>query len=87
MDHDLLFELVLHELDNGPKLLETCFEVLETTDFGHFPQIVTSFPKIVTNFPKIVTEPTTMVTTFLKIFGEYCYEIFEPFSDVWLNPL
>ena len=57
---------------NGPKFLETCFEVLETSSQAkihpNFPKICTNFPKICTNFPKIFTKFPKIVTNFPKMY-------------------
>ena len=49
---------------NGPKFLETCFEVLETSSQAklctNFPKICTNFLKICTNFPKIFQKNSVM---------------------------
>ena len=69
----------------APKFLETCFQVLETSFRA---KICTNFPRICANFPKICTNFPKICANFLKIFfKEYCYEIFEQFSDLWHTPL
>ena len=63
---------------NGPKFLETCFEVLASFQ----AKICTNFPGIFINSPKICTNSPKILTNFPKILTkkECCYEIFEQFS-------
>ena len=49
---------------NGPKFLETCFEVPETS---FDVTTVTNSPKMVTKSPKTVTRPLKIVTNILNL--------------------
>ena len=57
---------------NGPKFIETCFEVLETSFQANIctncPNIFTNSLKICTNYPKICTNFPKILTNFPKIF-------------------
>ena len=69
----ILISLKTPGCHNGPKFLETCFEVLETSFQAkictNFPKICTNSPKIYTNFPKRFQR--NVVTRFLNNFRIY----------------
>ena len=64
--------IVNRRLHNGPKFIETCFEVLETSFRARictiFPKICANFPKICANFPKICANFPKLCTSFPKRF-------------------